>query len=79
MNEEQMMNKIERAFKHVFKGRLKFRSDLERDNVRQWDSLKHVELMIALENLFGVRFDGADATAMISVPNIVDVLRRNVD
>ena len=34
--------------------------------------MKHVELIVALEQEFGVRFDGADATDMVSIPVVVE-------
>jgi acyl carrier protein len=40
--------------------------------------LKHVEFIIALEAEFGVRFDGADATDMISIAAVEDRLRQKL-
>jgi acyl carrier protein len=39
-------------------------------NESRWTSLKHVEFIIALEGEFGVRFDGTDATDMVSIPAV---------
>lgn len=74
MKEEDLLTAIEQAFNQVFQGRVAFSGDLERDATRQWDSLKHIELMIALESLFEVRLDGADVTEMVDVGSIARIL-----
>ena len=55
----------------MFGGVIAFSPTLQRLDEPSWTSLKHVELIIALEREFGVRFDGADATDMTSIPVIV--------
>jgi acyl carrier protein len=42
----------------------------------QWNSLKHVELIFALEDAFGVRFSEQDMVDMDSIAAIVAVLDR---
>jgi acyl carrier protein len=56
----------------VFGARVPFSADMSRLNEPRWTSMKHVELIVGLEQEFGVRFDGADATDMTSVPVLVE-------
>lgn len=44
--------------------------------VERWDSLSHVNLMMALEQEFNVRIDVDDAGEMTSVETICDRIRR---
>lgn len=69
-NDAALLARVEKAFRRVFGPRVAFRAQLERSAEPRWTSLKHVELIIALEAEFGVRFDGADATDMVSIPAI---------
>ncbi len=62
----------------VFGPQLPFDPALSRVNDDRWTSLKHVELMIALECEFNVRFDGADATDMSSIAAVAESLRRKL-
>lgn len=47
---------------------------LRRAQLPQWDSLRHVELMFALEDAFGVQFSSEELTTIDSVPAIVTAL-----
>lgn len=48
--------------------------DLEMKNVEIWDSLKHMELVMSLENHFGIQFSFDDIVTMKSVREIKRVL-----
>jgi acyl carrier protein len=47
------------------------------DEVQEWDSLKHLQILGALEEEFKIQIDMEDAIRMVSVPNIVDLLNKN--
>ncbi len=54
--------------------------DLILENTRQkdlpkWDSLAHINLMVALESNFDVSLEVEDFAALTSVPAILDYLR----
>jgi len=66
----EVLPKIQKAFVSVFGRQVPFTASLDRVAEPRWTSLKHVEFLIALENEFGVRFDGADATEMTSIAAI---------
>jgi acyl carrier protein len=65
-----MLARIEKAFRRAFGARIVFHPALDRASEPRWTSLKHVEFIIALEGEFGVRFDGTDATDMVSIPAV---------
>jgi acyl carrier protein len=70
VNDAAVLARVEKVFRRVFGARIAFHPQLERAAEPRWTSLKHVELIIALESEFGVRFDGADATDMVSIPAV---------
>jgi acyl carrier protein len=74
----EIMPRIQKTFSTVFGPHVPFRAELRRVDEPRWTSLKHVELIIALEQEFGVRFDGADATDMISIPVVTERIRQRV-
>ena len=77
MPPQELNGRIEKVFTSVFGRQVRFTSELDRASVPRWTSLKHVEFIDALEREFGIRFDGADATDMISIPAVMDrVLQR---
>jgi acyl carrier protein len=72
---EVITPRVQRVFSAIFGRQLAFSVDLQRANEPAWTSLKHVEFLIALELEFGVRFDGADATDVTSMPVLLDRLQ----
>jgi len=44
------------------------------DTVKSWDSLKHMNLITALEEEFDIRFDDQEIVALMSYPMIVDTV-----
>jgi acyl carrier protein len=72
MTHEELLARTRTVFGQVFGMRVPFKPELSRLDEPRWTSLKHVELIVALETEFGVRFDGADATDMTSIPSVLD-------
>ena len=49
-------------------------------NTRHWDSLRHVELVVEIEEAYGVSFAATEVFALTSVRGFCDMLaRKNVD
>lgn len=48
--------------------------DSSPENVEAWDSLKHMNLVLALEEEFGIRFSDERIVAMLSVRSIKDAV-----
>ena len=69
-----MREKLEKVFKDVFNN-VAFSDELKREDVKLWDSLRHVQLLIAIEGEFGIRFDGSDATKMNSISDIIEMIK----
>lgn len=46
------------------------------DNLEGWDSLSHVNLVLALEDTFEVRFSPAEIVELTSVKKVEDQLKR---
>jgi len=48
--------------------------------LRHWDSLRHVELVVAIEEAFNVSFSAAEVFGLTSVQGFCEMLaRKNVD
>jgi acyl carrier protein len=72
MTHEDLLARTQVVFRRVFGTRVPFVPELSRLDEPRWTSLKHVEFIVALEAEFGIRFDGADATDMTSIPSVLD-------
>jgi acyl carrier protein len=78
MTQEELTLRIGKVFSKVFERQLQFAPQLSRLDQPRWTSLKHIEFMIALESEFDLRFDGADATDMTSIPMVVQILEQKL-
>jgi acyl carrier protein len=48
--------------------------EITRQNTASWDSLKHIEIMFALEDELGAEFSEEELVMLDSVPKIVDAV-----
>ena len=46
------------------------RPDLKMDDIAEWDSFNHINLMIAIESEFGIEFDSDELGKLTSVADI---------
>jgi acyl carrier protein len=51
--------------------------DLTFGDLPQWDSLGHMEIMVRLEDKFGVEINAETIAQLISIPEIVRYIERN--
>ena len=49
--------------------------DLKKGDVGSWDSLKQMDLVLSLENEYGIALEITDIVRMVSVTRIEEVLR----
>ncbi len=73
-----MEKRIKNTFNDIFKGSIEFSVELNRETESKWDSLKHVEFLVALEREFDLRFDGSDATEMQSIAKIISLVEDRI-
>ena len=63
------MDELRTALQHVFRDvfeddALELRDNLTAADVEQWDSIRHVDLIIAIEHALGVRFATAEVARL---------------
>lgn len=44
------------------------------DDIEDWDSLEHINLVVAVEKEFGMKFTMGEVTGMANVGEMVDIL-----
>ena len=49
------------------------------DNIASWDSLKHMNLIVALEEEFGVQFEGDEIVEMINYALIKLIISKKIE
>lgn len=72
-------DRVEKVFREVFDDpHLSVTADTTAADIPRWDSLEHINLIIALEEEFGIQFASAEVTSMARVGNLYAVLERKV-
>jgi acyl carrier protein len=76
---ESIDERLQDVFRDVFGQRdLILRDELTAADVKGWDSLKHVELIMCIEQTFGVRFKTAEIATLENVGALASKLRQKL-
>jgi acyl carrier protein len=70
-----MREKIKNVIKRTF-NLMNVSDDISRKNCEKWDSLNHVNLIVALEEEFDICIEPDDIALMISLKDIETILSR---
>lgn len=73
LNAEQELKKIMAELFDIKEDRIAHESSM--DNIEKWDSLKHINLIIAIEEQFGIAVSADDIVEMTSFAKIRHILR----
>ena len=69
-----MNNKLKSIFKEVFDVEITDQN-MTRDDIPEWDSLRHLGLILEIEAQFGVNFSVEEAMQMVSIDIIKEILQ----
>ena len=69
MNEEQIDKELEIVMKDVFQIK-KINLEANMLEIPEWDSLKHIQLIMTIEEKFNITIDFTDSIEMTSIPII---------
>ena len=53
----------------------KISTETTSDNVENWDSMNHINMILSLEQEFGISYDEEQAVSMLSVGEIIDATK----
>lgn len=73
-----VLERVEAAFHATFPS-TRFSPELSSQDVPEWDSLRQIHFVMALEEEFGIRFDGATVSKMFSIPAVVEVVSHRLE
>ena len=75
INKEQIIGKLSEVFNETL-GVKEFELNITMDEVQEWDSLKHIQLLSAIEEAFGIEIQFEDAIEMISGESIINKIKK---
>jgi len=56
----------------------KINNDLSPDTIESWDSLRHMNLVVALEEEFTIQFSDEEIVEMLNIQLIVEILKEKI-
>ena len=79
MNEEQIYEKLEEIFMDVFDlDSVELYEDTTADDIDEWDSLEHINLIEAVEKEFGMKFKMGEVSTMKNVGEMVRIISERI-
>ena len=67
---------LNEVFRSVFGEEIAIRPEMTAKDVAAWDSFNHINLIIAIEEAFDVKFTNREIVGMSKVGDLVDILQR---
>lgn len=73
MTREEVYGKLNEVFQDVFDDEdIEVNDDTTSADVDGWDSLEHINLIVAVERTFGIKFTMGETTGLKNVGEMVD-------
>jgi acyl carrier protein len=75
MNKEEITGKLTSVFKKIFEeNSITINREMTAEDVENWDSLRHIQLITAVETDFGIKFKLREVMSMKNVGDLIDLI-----
>lgn len=72
MEKQEILKKVQDIFRDILDNdEIVLNESITADDIEEWDSLSHIQLVVAIEKAFGVRFKSEE---MMSWKNVGDMI-----
>ena len=79
MSREEVFERLNGVFRDVFdEDSIEVNDRTTADDIEDWDSLEHINLMAAVESEFGIKFSMGQVVTMKNVGEMVDIILQKV-
>ena len=80
MTEVEVIAKLEQVFRDIFdEEELTINNETTAEDIEDWDSLAHINLVVSIEKEFGVKFALGELQTLRNVGDMVDlVIRKSI-
>lgn len=80
MTREEVFEKLNEIFRDVFDDEsITVEEETTADDIDDWDSLEHINLVNAIEDEFDMKFDMGQIVTMKNVGEMVDIILEKLD
>ncbi len=75
MQKEEIYERLNEVFRDVFDDEnIEVNENTTSADIEDWDSLEHINLIVAVENEFGIKFNMGEVTTMKNVGEMVEII-----
>jgi acyl carrier protein len=74
MQQQEVIAKLQEVFDGVFLQKVVVTPELSARDVEEWDSLKHVSLILSVEQIFSIRFRVGEVEATRNISDLADLI-----
>ncbi len=79
MAREEIFEKLNGIFRMVFADEsITVYDDTTADDIEDWDSLEHINLIVAIEKKFGFKFELGEVRKMKNVGEMADTIEKHI-
>lgn len=79
MSREEVFTKLNEVFRDVFDDNdITVTDSTTADDIEDWDSLEHINLIAAVEQEFGMKFNMGQVVSMKNVGEMADIIIANL-
>lgn len=79
MTREEVFEKLNEIFRDFFDDdEIELTDETTADDIEDWDSLEHVNLIVAIEDWFDMKFTMGEVTTMKNVGAMVDIIMERI-
>lgn len=74
MSRNQIQRSVLNVINIILKESFSIFDDISRENISSWNSLKHIEIMFAIEEEMGIQFSEDELAKLNSMNKIIDAV-----
>ena len=79
MNKKEIYERLNEVFQDVFDDdEITVNENTTSKDIEDWDSLEHINLIVAVEKEFGIKFNMNEVTSMKNVGEMVTIIEERV-
>ena len=79
MSREEVVEKLNEVFQDVFDDdTITVTDTTTADDIEEWDSLEHINLLAAVEQEFGMKFNMGQVVSMKNVGEMADIIMQQI-
>ena len=79
MERKEIFDKMEEVFTDIMDLKdIKLNDETSADDIEEWDSLSHIQIIVAIEKAFGIKFSSQEMITWKNVGDMVDCIQNKI-